>query len=174
MITGKQLRPLRLELLDRQRQRMLDAGYRWPDWSWLPSSVVGWAVPASLGYDDDPAEVDPRVELLKEGPITLLAALSAWAQGRIALRFDPDLLAALEATPLDGDLPADALRHIPAWGLYLDRPHLGPDVGVFCCLDPDRLEGPKLPQLDRYVDELVVVIVPAADPAVLITRLWFQ
>jgi hypothetical protein len=50
----------------------------------------------------------------------MLAAAANWRLGRGIYRFDPVLQTALLATQLNGEIPAEVLRRLPEWGLYID------------------------------------------------------
>lgn len=50
------------------------------------------------------------------------ACAAAWRPGQDIVRFDPDVLAAIADTPLDGTLPAEILMRLPAWAIYVETP----------------------------------------------------
>lgn len=49
-----------------------------------------------------------------------IAALSAWRTTKGIYRYDPELRAALEETPLDRELPGDVLLRMPEWCVYIE------------------------------------------------------
>lgn len=52
--------------------------------------------------------------------IALLSALAAWRPTQGIYRFDPDLGAAIDATDVDRELPADVLRALPEWCVWIE------------------------------------------------------
>jgi len=125
------------DAVDDVRASYLAAGYRWPTWSYLPGAVLAAALIGQAGI----ANPSARTELTEAS--MGLAAVAAWWPGRIAVRFDGEVLAELEGSPLDGELPVELLERLPAWGLYLDCPHLGAGVGVMACVDPEAITSPS-------------------------------
>ena len=117
------------------RESWRDAGWDWPSWCYLP----GVALAATLADQAGTTRSGSPAGLLQA--VMPLTAVAAWLPGRVAVRFDPDLLAEVTSTPLEGDLPVELLERLPIWGLYLDTPHLGDDVGVLACLEPSSLSG---------------------------------
>lgn len=147
------------------RQHFLDRGYRWPSWCYLPVPFVGATLGEEIAIDLNPSLVSPA---------TFLAALAgAWVPGRIAVRFDSDLAAALMDTPLEAAIPVEALHRLPAWCLYLDVPELAPGTGVFVALDPGGLRVPGHPVCDDP-DELLVAIVRdgPSKPRLMMSSVW--
>jgi|SRR5579875_1484710 len=109
----------------------------WPEWCWLP--MAGAAVLATGGRPIS-GETD-RMTGDETRWMALLAALAAWRVGRGIYRVDPELLDALVASELPGDVPTDSLFELPEWGLYLD---LGA-AGAFVHLEWDVvLSQPEL------------------------------
>lgn len=163
---GQRVRHIHIDGFERLRADFIDKGYRWPSWSYLPLALVGAGLGEGVALDPNPSFIPPA---------TILASLvAAWLPGRIAVRFDDDLAAALIATPLEATIPAEVLRRLPAWGLYVDSPHLGTGSGFFVALDPGRVEGPGRPPTGEP-DELLVVVIKA-DPQqgarYLISTVW--
>lgn len=68
-----------------------------------------------------------------------LAAVGAWRPTQDIVRFDPDLYESLSKTELTGNLPAEILQRLPAWGIYVEAPGLEYDgnryEGFFAGLD---------------------------------------
>ncbi|MDY0036709.1 MAG: hypothetical protein RBS05_12440 [Zoogloea oleivorans] len=68
--------------------------------------------------------------LVRGNPIDVARAVSpantlaTWRMTQGIYRFDPTLYESLIATPLTGDLPADALARLPEWCIYLETPGL--------------------------------------------------
>jgi len=101
----------------------------WPDWCFLPIAgtyaIVGGSRRLPPERVPDPAR---------------LAALAAWRVTQGIYRFDPELYAALVSTELKGDLPADLLKRLPAWGVYIEMQQ--PDLqGFFAHLEHDVNTG---------------------------------
>ena len=146
---GVVVRRVEIERFAGLRAHFLDQGCRGPQWCYLPLALVGAGLGESLAIDTNPALVSPAA--------ILAAVAGAWVPGRIAVRFDDDLAAALMATPLESTIPIDAFQRLPAWGLYVDCP-LGRASGFFVSLDAGRLEVPgREPMAD--IDELFIVVV---------------
>jgi hypothetical protein len=113
----------------------------WPDWCYLP--LHGAYAIASGGGNLDPERAPHIAEL---------GALLPWRETQGIYVYDDTLAPTLDDTPLDNDLPTEALHHLPEWCVYLcldgkafDAPGL---VGSFVHLDyhlashgvPSRLE----------------------------------
>jgi hypothetical protein len=86
-----------------------DEPRNWPDWCYLP--VAGWA--AIMTHQKPPS-------LLEISQVSHLAALGAWRVTQGIYRFDAELADALMSTPLGGDMPCDALYHLPEWCIYVE------------------------------------------------------
>lgn len=86
----------------------------WPEWCYLP--LAGWyaIVSAATGVD--------RIDLRDISAVGRLAALGTWRMTQSIYRFDPDLLAALVSTPVEGDLPAELFYRLPEWCVYIETP----------------------------------------------------
>lgn len=136
--------------LDRFRQdRGESPDFGWPDWCYMPIAG-GYAVVSGGG--------DGRVPLGKAHHPAILAALGAWRMTQGIYRFDPALMPALLATPLDGDIPAQHLQHLPEWCVYieLDAAELRPGLhGAWVHLEHDVNSGAA---------ELRLVLDTARDP----------
>ena len=87
----------------------------WPEWCYCPMAGA-YAIVSGGG--------DHRIPLERMGEVPTLAALAAWRVGQGIYRFDPDLFAALVATPLTGDLPPAVLFRLPEWCVYIETPGL--------------------------------------------------
>jgi hypothetical protein len=70
-----------------------------------------------------------------------LAALGTWRYTQGIYRIDPALIEHIAQTPIGGDLPCDALMHLPEWCMYIESPGQkfdGLDVhGFFAHLEYD-------------------------------------
>ncbi|MGH3452274.1 MAG: hypothetical protein ACRDQW_16450, partial [Haloechinothrix sp.] len=162
---GHRVRDFNVGGFERVRQRFLDRGHRWPSWCYLPVPLVGAALGEEVAIDINPSLVSPA---------TMLAALvGAWMPGRIAVRFDADLAHALMDTPLEATIPVEVLQRLPAWGLYIDTPDLGPGTGFFVALDAGHLETRGQPPAVE-TDELFLAVVrdDPVPPRLMITSLW--
>lgn len=90
------------------------------------------------------------------------------------MRVHDELLRVLVDTPMEGTIPAAALLRLPAWGLYLDTPHLGPDAGVFAYVDP-ALDGSWPTVSGDTPNELVFVFVlPDQSPPMLASSIFID
>lgn len=114
---------------------------KWPDWCGLPMA----AAYAMLTKD----AADPKSALgsgVDELP-KLTAAL-LWRQSKIVYRFDRDVAEALAQQPLDGDLPRDALYHMPYYCVYVEYPSVfahGRSRGFYAWMEWDV--NNKMPEL---------------------------
>ncbi len=116
----------------------------WPSFCFLP--IAGWlSIAEACGTQANP--------LQQLGRVSELAALGAWRYTQGIYRFDPDLLAALVDTPLDGDLPQSILYRLPEWSVYVETPGLtylgNPAHGFFAFLEHD---------VNTHKDELRLLI----------------
>lgn len=150
-MTGPTARPWPVHLLYDARDRYPGAWRRydemisrrrefgdWPPYVHVPSSLSARMV-AGAG------RIEPRhVEVSH-----LLGALAAWRPTQGMYRFDETLAAALDDTALDREIPADVMRALPEWCVWIDLPGyvgFGPEiVGYWARLDrvatgePDEL-----------------------------------
>lgn len=131
---GRRLR-LDAEAAAAIRSDYLGAGYAWATWCYLPGTVLAAEL---VGQSN--AIGSARAQL--ERTSMALSTVTAWWPGRIAARFDPEVLAELVGSPLSGDLPVELLERLPTWGLYLDCPHWGAGRGVLASLDPETITAP--------------------------------
>jgi hypothetical protein len=108
---------------------------KWPSWCFMP--FAGAYAIASGGQDDAPPE--------RLGAIAALATLAAWRPTQGIYRFDATVAAAVQDTPISGDIPTEILHHIPEWCVYIDTPgsdYLGaPSAGFFALLECDANDG---------------------------------
>lgn len=106
----------------------------WPETVFCPLAgayaiITGGRAPATLAQMTD---------------LEALGALAAWRPTQGIYRFDPDLYAALWASPLTDELPCALLRHLPAWGVYLElgaAEQAGGLLGFFAHLEYDPNDG---------------------------------
>jgi hypothetical protein len=110
----------------------------WPDWCFLPLS--GWYGIVSLQAGEErlhPGQLS--------GDVGRLGALGAWRPTQGVYRFHPEVLAALAATPLSGDMPADVLLRLPEWCIYVETPGVrwydDELYGFFAHLEHDTNDG---------------------------------
>jgi hypothetical protein len=145
------------------RRAFLREGWSWPSWCWLPGQALTTGVATALTNE---IGVRPTSKSLQS--VLPYLPVANWYPGRTAVRYHPELAAALIDTPLDGTIPVDALYRMPAWGLYLDTPHLGDGAGVFASVSPTRFTVPGRPA-SAGADQLFLVFVdpPAENPVVL-------
>ena len=74
--------------------------------------------------------------------------------------FDPDLAAALIATPMSGDVPRELLQRLPAWTVFIPTPWLRSSVGVFVTYDSGSVTRNGQPiHDDVMVDDLILLFV---------------
>lgn len=98
-----------------------DRGIGLPDWApWCFLPLAGAAAIASRGQDV--TGLDPRTLLSIQADISVVGALAAWRPTQGIYRFHPNMLEALWATPVTGDLPIDLLFRLPEWCIYVETP----------------------------------------------------
>jgi hypothetical protein len=132
----------------------------WPTEVYLPLEQAARAVIAACRAT---GRVSPKHPSELVQPAAELAGLAAWRVTRGIYRFDPDLYAALLASPPSGALPTELLRHLPAWCVYLETPGLDtrlasgattPVHGVFAWLDHRADQDRDLLMLGLATDHL--------------------
>ena len=156
-----------MTLWPRRRRRAIEAGISWPEWSWLPYQLAYNIV----SHDLDPAAGVTSGDL--EAVIATVVPVLNWLPGRIAVRYDPDILDTFKAASLDAKIPTQALYRQPAWGLFLDCPWLDTDAGVFTSLDPGQIDTPDGDQPAKAPDELILTFVlPHRHPQIVRLSLW--
>lgn len=103
----------------------------WPSWCFLPMAgfyAIARGGGAAIGVDE--------IWAVQE-----LAALGTWRYTQGIYRIDPALIEHIAQTPIGGDLPCDALMHLPEWCMYIESPGQkfdGLDVhGFFAHLEYD-------------------------------------
>ena len=126
----------------------------WPDWCWAPIA----AAHAVVTLQNRPEEAKQKLkgipsadkvpaELLAPTQDTgALAAVAAWRATQGIYRFDPDVIRELYKTPVKGDIPADVLRRLPAWCVYIEAPSdllgaPGSLRGFFAYLEFDAIDS---------------------------------
>jgi hypothetical protein len=87
----------------------------WPQYCFLPAATALALEQAARGG----GELPPLEASLAQGRIML----AAWRTTQGIYRFDPAVMEAVAGTPLSGDIPAEVLRALPEWCVYVD---LGP------------------------------------------------
>lgn len=102
----------------------------WPAWCFCPMAGAHAIVSAAPG--GEPLD------------ISAVAALGPWRETQGVYAFDPDLLASLIDTDLDGEIPLDVLYRLPEWCVYVPTPGvvmLGEALdGFFAHLEADANE----------------------------------
>lgn len=92
-----------------RRQRGSEPDFDWPDWCYMPIAG-GYAVASDGG----------RLPLELAHHPAIITALGTWRMTQGIYRFDPALFSAVLDTPIDGDIPAAHLQHLPEWCVYVD------------------------------------------------------
>ncbi len=110
----------------------------WPSWCFLP--MAAWYSMVSAAHEV--ARITAPAQIIDVGR---LAALGSWRYTQGIYRLDPDLAAAVAATPLTGDLPVEVLHYLPEWCVYLETPGMiwlgGPLYGFWAHLEWDANTG---------------------------------
>jgi hypothetical protein len=172
LLTGSTERRLHTDVAawPTRRKRLLTLGYSWPEWSWIPYTMVLNDVYRDLQGILSPAATLGDLEAIVVSAVPVLN----WLPGRIAVRYDPDIVDTFVATPIDHKIPTQALYRLPSFGLFLDCPWLAEGAGVFACIDPGRIDVAPGDDPIEGIDELVLTFVlPANVPPVIQASIWF-
>lgn len=117
-----------------------DRGTEFPDWPphvFLP--VAGWYALACSLLDVDSLEGN-QIDVMQ-----CISCVGTWRPTQDIVRFDGDVYASLARTGLDGDLPVEIFRRLPAWCVYVETPNLihdsHPQEGFFAYLEQDANTG---------------------------------
>jgi len=114
----------------------------WPAWCYIPMSGVYEIVAQDAGV---PSQMLGIAHPERIPDIARLAALITWRMTQGIYRLDPAVYDAVRDTPVERDIPADVLYHLPEWCVYVETPgmRLGgtPIVGVFAHLEADAGTG---------------------------------
>lgn len=95
----------------------------WPGWCFAPLAVA-YAV-ASQGHSRARALTAEGMRAAED--VARIGALAAWRPTQGIYRFAPEVFAALAATSLEGDLPADVLYTLPEWCVYVEAQDMSLD-----------------------------------------------
>lgn len=117
------------------RARLMST-WSWPGHCWLPATLVTPGLVADLSL-----EVRDMAADLCLPPVSQLVGLAAWRNAPLVVRFDDDIAGALIDTPLQGEIPVDLLRRLPAPSLFLDMPWLGEGCGTWVSMDSSHHNG---------------------------------
>ena len=132
-------------LVDAMREQQARS---WPPYVYLPltaASGVLTAHRARIGIAQEPGGMVGA----QAGDAAELACLASWRMTQGIYRYDPALYEAIVDTPLTGDVPADMLRRLPEWCVYVECtlpvPRLGLEPmttrGIYGWLDHDERAG---------------------------------
>jgi len=87
----------------------------WPKWCFLPMGAFYSIVKAQHGDNFNVWHISD---------VPILSALGTWRYSQGIYRIHPDLLIALAASTIFGDLPANVLHRLPEWCVYIETPGL--------------------------------------------------
>jgi hypothetical protein len=85
----------------------------WPDWCYLPIAAGYAIVSQGSGVEE------PHLYPTKFSPAVVTAA-ATWRVSQGVYRFDADLYNSLVSQPMDGNVPCEALLHMPEWCIYVE------------------------------------------------------
>ena len=118
----------------------------WPSYVFMPLEAAGTIMMQSLlARGERPKRPGDLVR-----PASMLTLFSAWRLTKGIYRYDPVLYDAVVKTSPDGDIPAELLRRLPQWCVYLETPEMTAPLvtggqarlhGVWAWLDRRRNEG---------------------------------
>lgn len=108
-------------LVERVRVANADdiGGPDWPAHCYLPLEHAGMIVAPLMRMNG--VQLTPT-RVAREASI--VATLSAWRMTQGIYRYDAALYPALIDTPIDGELPAAIIQHLPEWCVYIETPDL--------------------------------------------------
>jgi len=114
------------KLADAMRESRIKSGDKWASHTFVPSSCWADALmtlhPLAVASFDDWSG-----NMIKETAI--LDFVGAWRLTKKVYRFEPNLLQALMATTLSGDIPCETLKRLPEWAVYVETPDLVDEHG---------------------------------------------
>jgi hypothetical protein len=90
-----------------------------PSWCWIHTDAVLHYYTYESDWDVVDAVRELDLGIAGSTELVALTALAAWRQTKGIYQFDPDLAREVIATRLDDKLPAQALKHLPAWCCYV-------------------------------------------------------
>jgi len=109
------------EMMDHLRARRVTEANElpggWPEWCFFPTPELHRMIPS-------PDKANRVASEMRNGLIARMLGLYAWRQGRTVWHFDPDVATALVETEDMGRVPAEILRRLPQWGVYIQRPDI--------------------------------------------------
>ena len=113
----------------------------WPSWCYVP--IAAGIAAVTRGADLTRLSLEQRVAATRDA--ATVTALAAWRQTKGVYVLDADLLEALWATSVTGDLPTAVLQRLPEWCVYLHlERELRPGVtlhGAWVHLEHDPTDG---------------------------------
>lgn len=89
----------------------------WPTWCWAPAKIFAEALINWVPPLNHPARRSPRERAMLHAQAECFAP---WRTTQGIYRLHPALLEELWATPLDGEIPTEALQRLPAWCVYIE------------------------------------------------------
>ncbi len=105
-----------------------------PAWCWVPSDAVLHSFTAESAWRY--LDASRALGVAGDTDLVALTALAAWRQTKGIYQFDPDLAREVAATRLDDRLPAQVLKHLPAWCCYVaSGDTISPAAGFYVFLD---------------------------------------
>jgi hypothetical protein len=151
--------PNTVQMADELRSRRAEFGDNWPEWCYIPSQ----AVIEMISNHFNGSQYHQRLEHVRHS--TCLAASLRWMKNRTIYLVDDELSAELSSQPLDGNIPVQALQHLPYHCVYIEcdvRVDGLDTIGFFAWLDWNVFT--KTQELHflflSHSDEIVYNIVP--------------
>jgi hypothetical protein len=102
--------------------------------------------------------------------IALQSVLAAWRPTQGIYRLDPDVGLALACSPVEGEIPASALRRLPEWAVYVETdpawlPAIGmPHIqGFWATMDWHSEEGDELRVVYDTDKGPILALLPLSD-----------
>jgi hypothetical protein len=155
------------QAVDARRAAAGKTATSWPREVYLPAEA---AVPIVVQSRIRADRREPDILAMTREALEL-CGLSAWRVTQGIYRYDPDVYAALVETDLSGPLPAEVLRRLPEWCVYIETPGMEAPLvggvrvgvaGIYAWLDWQAADDTWMLQLGIDTDDpaLQVATIP--------------
>jgi hypothetical protein len=125
--------------LHRARAARRHEGGDWPAYSYFPMTLAAPVIVHGCRWPTDDATISRCTASLD-----CVGGLGGWAAAPLVATFDAELADAVMATPITGEIPFDALRHLPGWTVAIPLPWLTPTAVAFVWIDAGTVTHPRV------------------------------
>lgn len=123
--------------IDAARAANQTLGNGWPPHTFIPRETAFEIV--RKNYKGQGQKLLQMMQMVQD--IHDIECLGAWRTTKGIYRYDPTLYQELIKTPIEGNLPCEALRHMPEWCVYVETPGMtylsAPLDGFFATIEYD-------------------------------------